>query len=68
MTRPFPEGLQSERNSPASLLRLRQGRVHCVRRRGRVKALLTGYREYVLEASVHSRRFVLIHYAAPDTK
>lgn len=31
----------------------------------RCRALLTGYRECVLEASVHSRRLVLVHYTAP---
>src|SRR5579859_7068719 len=34
----------------------------------RWRALLTGYRECVLEASVHSRRLVLVIYTAPDTQ
>ncbi|SIT38787.1 hypothetical protein BN2476_190016 [Paraburkholderia piptadeniae] len=38
-----------------------------VHRGGRASALLTGYREYVPEVSVHSRQLVLIHYIAPDT-
>lgn len=36
-------------------------------RRARAKALLNGYRAYVLEASDHSRQFVLTHHTVPDT-
>lgn len=31
-------------------------------------ALLTGYRRYVLEASVHTRPIRLVYCVAPDTK
>jgi hypothetical protein len=38
-----------------------------VHRKGRDRALLTGHREYVLQASVHSHQFVLINCITPDT-
>jgi hypothetical protein len=65
MARPSPDGPKSdERYRPASVLRYRQRQAHACAGEGAL-ALLMGHRVYVMEASVHSRRFVLVHYTAP---